>query len=184
MFEMEAIWQPETQQQNYRALLEAMSRPGSRQSLYGVTESSGAAVAVLATLLDGSVSLSDPQGMLSETDRTLLQTAQAGPEQADYLLCSGQQAPAFEPKLGSLTSPERSATLVVEVTSLNAGELHLNLSGPGIREQRACAVAGLDPDWLARREAWVCGFPLGVDLILVDKEQVMALPRTTRVEVH
>jgi alpha-D-ribose 1-methylphosphonate 5-triphosphate synthase subunit PhnH len=184
MLEMEAIWQAITQQQNYRVLLEAMSRPGSRQALHGVTESSGAAVAVLATLLDGSVSLSDPQGLLSETDCTLLQTVQAGPEQADYLLCRGQQAPGFEPKLGSLPSPECSATLVVEVASLNDGDLHLNLSGPGIRAKRECAIAGLDPDWLARREEWVGGFPLGVDLILVDREQVMALPRTTRVEVR
>jgi alpha-D-ribose 1-methylphosphonate 5-triphosphate synthase subunit PhnH len=184
MLELEAIWQAETQQQNYRVLLEAMSRPGSRQALQGVNESSRTVVAVLATLLDGSVSLSDPQGLLSEADRTMLQTTQAGPEQADYLLCSGQQAPGFEPKLGTLPSPECSATLVVEVTSLSDGDLRLNLSGPGIREKRACAITGLDPDWLARREAWVCGFPLGVDLILVDKHQVMALPRTTRVEVY
>ncbi|MGD8910591.1 MAG: phosphonate C-P lyase system protein PhnH [Chromatiales bacterium] len=184
MLDLEPIWQAETQQQNYRVLLEAMSRPGSRQALHGVTESSGATLAVLATLLDGSVSLSDLQGLLSEADRTLLQSVQADPEQADYLLCCGHQAPTFEPKLGSLPSPECSATLVVEVTSLNGGELHLNLSGPGIRERRECAVAGLDPDWLARRQSWVCGFPLGVDLILVDREQVMALPRTTRVEVR
>jgi alpha-D-ribose 1-methylphosphonate 5-triphosphate synthase subunit PhnH len=184
MLKMDPIWQAETQQQNYRALLEAMSRPGSRQALHGVNESSSASLAVLAALIDGSVSLSDPQGLLKNSERTLLQTALTEPEQADYLLCCGQQSPSFEPKLGTLPSPETSATLVVEISSVSDGELRFKLSGPGIQAQRECAVAGLNPDWLARREEWVCGFPLGVDLILVDKDQVVALPRTTRVEVR
>jgi alpha-D-ribose 1-methylphosphonate 5-triphosphate synthase subunit PhnH len=183
MLDLQPIWQAETQQQNYRVLLQAMSRPGSRQALHGVTESSDAAVAVLATLLDGSVSLSDPHGLLSEAENSLLQAGQVDPGEADYLLCCGQQAPTFEPKLGTLPSPEYSATLVIKVSSLSNGELRLNLSGPGIHEQRACAITGLDADWLVRRQSWVCGFPLGVDLILVDKDQVMALPRTTQVEV-
>jgi alpha-D-ribose 1-methylphosphonate 5-triphosphate synthase subunit PhnH len=155
MLELQAIWQADIQQQNYRALLEAMSRPGRRQTLYGLSDTSAAVVAVLATLLDGSVSLSDPQGLLSETDRKLLQTLEAEPEQADYLLLRGQQAPAYEPKLGSLSSPECSTTLVLEVRSLDAGEVHMKLSGPGIKGKQECAIDGLDADWLERRQEWV-----------------------------
>jgi alpha-D-ribose 1-methylphosphonate 5-triphosphate synthase subunit PhnH len=183
MLEVAAIWQPDTQQQNYRVLLEAMARPGSVQTLQGLDESPGALVAVLATLLDASVSLCDSDGLLSDNDRSLLQTGQAEPEQADYLLCSGQREPRFEPKLGTLPSPEQSATLLIRVAALDAGDLRLVLNGPGIKGGRKCSIGGLNPRWLARREDWVCGFPLGVDMILVDEKRVLALPRTTRVEV-
>jgi alpha-D-ribose 1-methylphosphonate 5-triphosphate synthase subunit PhnH len=184
MLEVAPIWQPDTQQQNYRVLLEAMARPGSVQTLQGMDENPAGAAAVLATLLDASVTLCDCDGLLSDSDLSLLQTGLAEPEQADYLLCAGQQVPGFEPKLGTLPSPEQSATLLIRVAALEEGDLRLALSGPGIKGEVECAIAGLDPQWLARREDWVCGFPLGVDLILVDEKGVMALPRTTRVEVR
>jgi alpha-D-ribose 1-methylphosphonate 5-triphosphate synthase subunit PhnH len=184
MLEVAPIWQPDIQQQNYRVLLEAMARPGSVQTLLGLDENPTAEVAVLATLLDASVTLCDCDGLLSDSDLSLLQTGLADPEQADYLLCSGRRVPGFEPKLGTLPSPEQSATLLIRVTALDKGELRLDLAGPGIKGGQECSVAGLDPQWLARREDWVCGFPLGVDLILVDEKQVLALPRTTRVEVR
>jgi alpha-D-ribose 1-methylphosphonate 5-triphosphate synthase subunit PhnH len=184
MLKVAPIWQPDTQQQNFRVLLDAMARPGSLQTLQGLDKINGAAEAVLATLLDGSVTLSDPQSLLSEAAHALLQTVQAEPEHADYLLCSGQLPPTFEPKLGTLPSPEQSATLVIQVAALDDGALRLKLRGPGIENYRECSIGGLNPIWLTRREEWVCGFPLGVDLILVDAEKVMALPRTTRVEVR
>jgi alpha-D-ribose 1-methylphosphonate 5-triphosphate synthase subunit PhnH len=74
--------------------------------------------------------------------------------------------------------------LVVQVTALEAGDLQFDLHGPGIKENQICNIQGLDSDWLLKREAWVCGFPLGVDMILLDQQQMMALPRTTRVEMH
>jgi alpha-D-ribose 1-methylphosphonate 5-triphosphate synthase subunit PhnH len=183
MLELAPIWQPDIQQQNYRGLLEVMSRPGTLSTLRGVDEMWSSCMAVLATLLDGSVTLGDPHDLLTERDWLMLQTQSVEPEQADYLLCAGHQAPWFQPKLGTLPSPEHSATLVVAVERLVDGALSLDLSGPGIDGHRVCQLSGLDEAWLVQRESWICGFPLGVDLILVDEEQVMALPRTTRVEV-
>ncbi|HCW91511.1 MAG TPA: carbon-phosphorus lyase subunit PhnH, partial [Marinobacter sp.] len=40
---------------------------------------------------------------------------------------------------------------------------------------------GLTSQWLAERARWNRNFPMGVDLILVDDTQVVALPRTTRI---
>lgn len=184
MVELEAMWQPHTQQQNYRTLLEAMARPGTRQPLYGLEPGSRAILAVLATLLDVTVTLSDPHDLLSDSDWTLLQCGREKPERAAYLLCSGQRQPLFEPRLGTLDSPEHSATLVIQVRSLSAGNLRIGYSGPGIRQSGTCDIEGLDLAWLECRRSWVGAFPLGVDLILVDSEHVLALPRTTRVEVH
>jgi alpha-D-ribose 1-methylphosphonate 5-triphosphate synthase subunit PhnH len=86
--------------------------------------------------------------------------------------------------LGTLSSPEKSATIIVKVVSLEGGETALRLTGPGIRDSVECSLAGLDADWLRQRESWCCAFPLGVDLILVDQQRVVALPRSTRVEVR
>jgi alpha-D-ribose 1-methylphosphonate 5-triphosphate synthase subunit PhnH len=184
MLELAPVWQAQIQQQNYRLLLEAMSRPGTLHSIVGLDETSNTQLAVLAALLDSSVCFSDSDQLLEAADIALLQSIQTTPEAADYLLCSGSRAPSFEPRLGSLASPEQSATLVVRVTDLEAGDLQLDLRGPGIKENQVCNIQGLDPDWLQKRKAWVCGFPLGVDMILLDQQQMMALPRTTRVEVH
>jgi len=182
MLDVAPIWMPDVQQQNYRALLEAMSRPGSIESIQG-NDTEATYLAVLATLLDGEVSLSDPSGLLSESNWPLLQSQRASTYQADYILCQGDQPPSFRPRLGTLPCPEQSATLVIQVESLTTGNLHLRLSGPGVKDTEEVNISGLHSDWLAQREDWVCAFPLGVDMILVDETAAMALPRTTKVEI-
>ncbi|MEW8277533.1 MAG: phosphonate C-P lyase system protein PhnH [Candidatus Thiodiazotropha sp.] len=182
MLEVSAIWTAQVQQQNYRALLDAISHPGWVKSILHQA-GSPASTAVLATLLDAEVSLADPEGLLEAADWPLLQASTAAPEEADYILCMGSKVAQFQPRLGSLPSPEQSATLIICVDSLHEGELKISLEGPGVNGNADCAIAGLLPDWLSQREDWVCGYPLGVDLLLVDDSAVLALPRTTRVEV-
>lgn len=184
MIDLAAVWQPECQQQNYRRLLDAMSRPGSVHTLEGVGSEASAELALLASLMDSEVSLSDRDAMLADADWPLLQCSTATDEEADYLLCHGTAAPDFSPALGTLSSPEKSATIIVKVASLESGETALEMTGPGIRTKAACSLSGLDAGWLRQREEWCCAFPLGVDLLLVDPQRVMALPRTTRVEVR
>ena len=53
----------------------------------------------------------------------------------------------------------------------------------GVMALLQAACAGLHPDWIAAREEWNADFPLGVDLILVDKTKLVAMPRTTRINV-
>jgi alpha-D-ribose 1-methylphosphonate 5-triphosphate synthase subunit PhnH len=183
MLEVAAIWTPNTQQQNYRVLLDAMSRPGRVKSILYASKDQ-ACTAILATLLDADVSLADPDSLLDEDAWPMLQAYNTKPEEADYILCGGGKPPSFQPKLGSLSCPELSATIIIKVDSLSEGEMNLLLSGPGVDGIARCAIAGLDADWLSRRERWVAAFPLGVDLLLVDETAVLALPRTTKVELQ
>ncbi|MES9971823.1 MAG: phosphonate C-P lyase system protein PhnH [Candidatus Thiodiazotropha sp.] len=182
MLDVDAIWTPSVQQQNYRALLEAISRPGMVKPLH-TTQGGQAATAILATLLDAEVSLADMHDLLDASDWPMLQASSGVLEEADYVFCDGSRCQAFQPKLGSLPSPEQSATLIIKVDSVKRGGLRLRLSGPGVNGNTHCAITGLDPDWLSQRENWVAAFPLGVDLFLVDDSDVVALPRTTKVEV-
>lgn len=183
MLEVAAIWTADAQQQNYRALLDAMSRPGQVKPIFWQGQDGNTTIAVLATLLDGEVSLADPRGLLRDADWPLLQAVSAAPEEADYIVCPGNQAPDFDPKLGTLASPEHSATLILQVDSLSEGELRLRMTGPGVDGCLTARFSGLHREWLSRREDWVCAFPLGVDFLLVDHGGVLALPRTTCVEV-
>jgi alpha-D-ribose 1-methylphosphonate 5-triphosphate synthase subunit PhnH len=191
MLNVSAIWLPDFQQQNFRAILEAMARPGSCQALAlnGNEVDSDALedayIAVLASLLDNSVTLADPDMLISQDNTVLLQANSTDSEQADFILCRGDRMPDFELKLGTLPSPELSATIILIVKKIDdrqQGDLNLRLSGPGINDQKYCAISGLNLQWLAAREEWISSFPLGVDLLLVDDAKVMALPRTTKVE--
>lgn len=183
MLNIEAVWSPDCQQAQFRLLLDAMARPGRRHPLVQIPERGPGALAVLATLLDGEVSLADPDHLLTNDDWPKLQARNVMPQQADYVLCRGTGAPCFEPRLGTLPNPEQSSTLILAVDDLQQGDLHLRLSGPGIEQRHELKVSGLHPKWLEQRQNWVCGFPLGVDLILVDDRQLAAIPRTTQVEV-
>lgn len=179
-------WQPATQQLVYRALLDAMARPGTLADLAALAGGQlRAGVIALAALLDHTVSLCDLEEALSPQTRRFLEAAPAPQDEAGYLLAAAARPPdpGLSPRLGTLASPDQGATLVLDGASVGRGPLVLALGGPGIPGERRLALGGFDPAWLARREEWVAGFPLGVDLILADAGRIACLPRTTRVRV-
>jgi alpha-D-ribose 1-methylphosphonate 5-triphosphate synthase subunit PhnH len=81
---------------------------------------------------------------------------------------------------GTAASPESSATLLVEVPSLDQGPA-LQWGGPGIREAGSVRVAGLPPAFWSQWQANHAAFPQGVDVIFTCGAQALGLPRTTRV---
>ncbi|MEW5972492.1 MAG: phosphonate C-P lyase system protein PhnH [Pseudomonadota bacterium] len=184
--QLEAIFNPSLQQAVFRALLQAQSYPGLAVALPKDVEGKDAHRAVLSALLDAEVSLADPQGLLSdESDWPFLEARRAPVEQADFILAEGAHPLVLKPCLGSLSEPEQSATLVLRLSATDdAPQSTLRLSGPGIREPRNLEVRGLHPDWIKQRNGWVAGFPLGVDVILAGAMGLIALPRTTHVEIQ
>ncbi|GLT14585.1 phosphonate C-P lyase system protein PhnH [Vibrio algivorus] len=92
--------------------------------------------------------------------------------------------------------PDRSTTVIVEVVGLSTvpcslsesdteSPVVLRLSGPGIEREARVVVQSLSSTaisvMLSQRKTHK--FPLGLDFILVSGEQVVALPRSTTVEV-
>lgn len=180
-----AWWMPDAQQQAFRAVLDGFARPGTLVP----AQQQGAVLKFLSAVLDESVSLADPLGLVDTDARRLLQAPAAPAAQARFVLLDGRTRPdaGFEPALGTLESPERGATLVLTVDALGDrpspadAAAVLQLQGPGVPGTRVLAVRGLHPEWLARRAAWVAAYPLGVDIVLAAPHALVALPRTTRI---
>ncbi|MDA3806415.1 MAG: phosphonate C-P lyase system protein PhnH [Thiomicrorhabdus sp.] len=179
------IWLADTQQALFKSLMQVLSRPGRLDNWAEWLENSPAYLAVLATLLDGEVSLADVSGLLTESNWPLLQAHKSAVEQANYILCDATKAPTFLPKLGTLSSPDFAATLILKVSSLDKmqGNIRLKLTGPGVNGETEICVSGIDQAWLDQRNEWCSAFPLGIDCILVDDTQILGLPRTTKVEI-
>lgn len=176
-----SVWAADTQQSVFRELMDAMARPGKIVSL--AMANVAPLNAILATLLDKEVTLCDHANVLIPKDWPLLQAYQATADTADFIVCDGTLAPDFQPKLGTLASPDFSATLIIFVTSLVSGSTALHLTGPGIKDNVSIHMDGFHLNWLIARDDWNSAFPIGVDIFLADDTHIMALPRTTKMEV-
>lgn len=170
-------WEPLNQQRLFRDLLNAFSYPGT---LHTAAEGEGL-TALLATLVDGEVSLADPDQLLGDLLMTRLDTRVVRAEQADFIVARGDQDPAWVPRMGNLASPEQGATVLIRVQSLTSGD-PWELTGPGIAQSQSVTVSGLAPAWLQARQQWCANYPQGVDWVLTDDHHYLALPRTTRIQ--
>jgi alpha-D-ribose 1-methylphosphonate 5-triphosphate synthase subunit PhnH len=172
----------------FRAVLEALARPGQIQHLDEIPAPpaglGAAQSAILLALADHDTPVWLPPA---------LRSAAAG----DYLRfhCGCVLATNFanacfvvvptpaglptldDLPLGEPNFPDRSATLLVEVTAFGAGT-SLRLRGPGIADEATLRVA----DWTDNATALVREnrrrFPLGVDIVLTCGDRLVGLPRT------
>lgn len=175
-------------QRAFRAVLQALSRPGRIERvgrpLAGLPL--GPAMAhLLLTLADEDTPVWwQPQDAgLAQWLRFHTGAATAGsPGEARFaVVTEAARMPgldAFNP--GSLASPETSCTLLVELRSLREGPL-LHGEGPGIASRAPLRLAGLADGFWAGWQANHAAFPQGVDAIFCCGDEVLGLPRTTRV---
>lgn len=160
-------------QRTFRALLTAMSEPGT------VTEVGSDGVGrVVATLVDHEVRLVE----LEEAP----EVPADGWASADFVLIRGgsSRGRLLEVRRGSLEDPADGATAIYEVAEVGRGPLVLQVAGPGVGPApKSVAVDGLDPEEVAAFTQTRAGYPRGVDVILLDKAgRCMCLPRSVSVE--
>jgi alpha-D-ribose 1-methylphosphonate 5-triphosphate synthase subunit PhnH len=170
----------------FRAVLEAMSRPGTvcragaEQPPPGL---SPAAAAVLLSLVDHETPLWLDPG--AEAAWNWVAFHCGAPRTVD--VSGAQFALALTlPDLSGLNAgshemPETSTTVIVEVASLSAGQRY-RLSGPGLRVPKIIAVDGLPNDFLESWQRNHALYPCGVDLILCVGDSLTALPRSVAIE--
>ncbi len=174
-------------QATFRAVLDAMARPGTlRQAGQGLTPPAPldpATAAVLLTLVDYDTALWLDAAAAPARDWIAFHCGAgftATPERAAFALALAL------PDLASLSpgtheQPETAATLILQVGGFTEGARY-RLRGPGLRATSHLSVRGLPADFVARWQSNRAGFPLGVDLVLCAGTTLAALPRSVTVE--
>lgn len=177
-------WSANCQQMLFRLLMDAFAFPGKIMSPPNRFRFNQLALlkSILATLVDGEVTLADTSSWLSEYDWTRLEVVQKDASSAHFVVCNGMAPPDFEPLIGTLEDPHLGATVIVAVDKIGDG-LCFDLSGPGLNGGGQISAGNIDREWLINRNNWCASFPTGVDFILVGPDSFLALPRTTRVEL-
>lgn len=83
---------------------------------------------------------------------------------------------------GDAKYPDLATTVLVLVPSLTGGQA-LTLMGPGIEDKATIAPIGLSEVFWQNRAELVAHFQFGIDLILCADDQLISIPRTTRVTI-
>ncbi|MBP0444090.1 phosphonate C-P lyase system protein PhnH [Roseomonas sp. SSH11] len=174
-------------QSSFRAVLEAMSRPGRVQRLPRAPSPpaplGAAAGAVLLALVDSATPLFIDAG----ADAVEWVRFHAGcpivpgAGEAEFVLCTGTAPRLASLRQGTDEEPQGSATLILQVDALEEGT-GWRLTGPGIEREHGLRVRGLPEGFLAEWKANGARFPRGVDVILCDGDRIAALPRSLRIE--
>jgi len=176
----------------FRALLAALSEPGTLQQVASeIAPPEGLATATataLLTLADYETPVWLPEALRNGPAGAWLRFHCAAalvddPAQAAFAIIDGT---ASEPKLsafnlGTDQFPDRSTTVIVQVTGLEGGPA-LALAGPGIPGTRTTAPQGLRSGFTDELRENGALYPLGVDVLLAHGERLIGLPRSTQVE--
>lgn len=175
-------------QHAFRAALEALSRPGRIQRVGGSLPGlplPPALAALLLTLTDDDTPVwwQQRSARLSQWLRfhTGARTVHDPAEARFAVVTEAADVPELRRfAWGSLEAPGDSCTLLVEVPSL-AGGAAVQAHGPGIPGAVELRIAGLPESFWAQWLANHATFPQGVDIFFTCGEQVLGLPRTTRI---
>jgi alpha-D-ribose 1-methylphosphonate 5-triphosphate synthase subunit PhnH len=175
----------------FRVVMDAMARPGTIRRLADIAAPaplSASAAAIALTLLDYETPfwLDAPLADTGEVARFIsFHTGArviADPAAAAFAFVAapGAAPPFAQFAQGSAEYPDRSTTLVLQVTQLAEGD-GMILRGPGIAGTRRLTASPLPADFLAQLAENRAQFPRGVDILLAAAEAVAGLPRSLHV---
>ncbi|RTZ18266.1 phosphonate C-P lyase system protein PhnH [Vibrio aquaticus] len=188
----------------FRQLLTALSEPGKLITLdrcSGFSSMHSAATQTLLTLTDNTTPLWLSKSYASQS--TLIEnlrfhcgvSIEPSQEKASFAVIAEQDLAEFSWGdaafyVGNEEYPDSSTTVIVELKALSLASEQttsqvLRLTGPGIKTQ-----VEIDSDlmpasliaFLEQRQDQFA-FPIGIDLLLVSGEALLAIPRTTKIEV-
>lgn len=179
-------------QRGFKAVMDALARPGTIQQLPAEATPPAPMPQGLAEIaltlcdhdspvfLDGLLTASGAVAdwLRFHTGAAVVQSV----AEADFaFITSQEQLPKLSVfSLGTDEYPDRSATICLAVSSLDGGPA-LTLRGPGIKDANTISPLGLPGDFLAQWTDNRALFPRGVDLLLVAPDGLVGLPRSTRI---
>ncbi|TVQ21590.1 MAG: phosphonate C-P lyase system protein PhnH [Leptolyngbya sp. DLM2.Bin15] len=175
-------------QQTFRALLDALARPGILQTTASLTPPEGlkpSCAAACLTLLDLETTVWLQPG-ISESVRSwlLFHTGcrfTTEPQTADFAVINDVET---MPRLdefnwGTAEYPEASTSLLIQLPALQ-GTGSAVLQGPGILDT-ITIPAPLHTDFWRQWQEMTANYPLGLDAWCFAEQQVLGLPRTAHI---
>ncbi len=184
-------------QLHYRMLLDSMARPGKINVLHDVdVQQIPAGINKTSLLIALALLNTDASFYVEEkTDNEIAKyialhssAPMVSVQNADFVFVSGLQYTGLIPSLkrGTLSYPEDSATIIIDVDSISslasAQSLQLTLKGPGVKDTQTIYLTGLNPAILDDVKEQNMEFPLGIDLILTDnKNCIVCIPRSNEI---
>lgn len=174
-------------QQAFRALLSALSEPGSVHHISDIKAAgtlSSAAYAVALTLLDNATTVwlspafdqaSIRQNLAFHCGCQFVEQ----PSKAQFAFLTAAELEVFSQlDRGTDRDPEFSATAIVQLADWEGG-VERSWSGPGIQTTHLVGLDVAEEFWQLREEC--NSFPRGIDVLFIAKNEVIGLPRTTQV---
>ncbi|QPC90815.1 phosphonate C-P lyase system protein PhnH [Mesorhizobium sp. INR15] len=177
----------------FRAVMDAMARPGTVQPLPAFARPpaplTATAGAIALALCDNDTPLwLDPALQAAAAVKTWLGFHSGAPmanTPADAhfaLIASPAEMMALDGfSQGTQDYPDRSTTLILQVSDLFSGA-PLLLQGPGIEASATIAPAAMPRHFVEQWKQNIKRFPRGIDIILAAPDGIACLPRTTRIK--
>ncbi|MFZ3001130.1 MAG: phosphonate C-P lyase system protein PhnH [Undibacterium umbellatum] len=176
----------------FRSLLKALSEPGTIQRLRVNLQAPAplhmATAAACLALMDYETTAWLADELDNDAVRTYLRFHCGLPlvsekSAANFAILgrSFQQLDLEAFAQGSITYPDKSATLLMQVDDLANGPEY-QLTGPGINNKRSIFVSGLPADFVSKWQVNHSAFPQGVDVIFCSGDAVLGLPRTSKIK--
>ena len=183
-----AALRPAEAQQVFRAVLEALARPGTPTALpAGVLESVAGAVLPVLALADlgtGICILEDAQCRWGD----LVSTATGAPLwPAELARLVAAVRPVTDAEVrdfarGTASVPGSAALVSLAVADVVGGHRRWRMSGPGIDGATTISPVGLPPGFVAARNDAVADYPAGIDVLLATRDgRLVGVPRTTAI---
>lgn len=179
-------------QRVFRAVLDALARPGRIVDLPGTCAAVGGLaaepLAILLSLADNTTAVWLPESLRGDTLTRHL-AFHAGialttePAKAAFAVIDGAVDAAFIDRfaIGAPDYPDRSTTLILPCADLT-DDAGWSLAGPGIETTARLGIEPAHPalETAIRRNAAL--FPLGLDAVFTAPDRIAAIPRSTRLE--
>ncbi len=183
-------------QQCFRQILKALSEPGTKVTLAhhaGFAPLNAAASQILLSLGDPNTGIFLSPSLASAEFSDISSAWQnlafhngikpSTAEQADFVVIERNSKLALSQfKAGNEQSPENSATVIVQSNGFNCGP-RLRLSGPGIPYSHELQLGELGENLLNYLLKPAHNFPLGLDFMFCHQDSLIAISRTTQLEL-
>lgn len=180
----------------YRQTLDSMAKPGLIRSLHNQASKLDLEIScfnptllLVLMLFDTEIKFkvfSERETEIAKLINQLTYAKASEVECADFILVLNDAKPGEMEKAlrlaypGDLLDPHKAATIILETDAVS-NDPNLTLTGPGI--ERECFInVKLSAGWVDLRTEKNFEYPLGIDLIFIDRnDNILCLPRTTQI---